>query len=88
MAEQLELLYRAMFSESFISKQDANSKISARHQQLLRRPVKDFTLTNVRQQSKLFEIKQAIEKLKGYRLECQHLTLIDEAELFTNGSHL
>lgn len=31
---------------------------------------KDFTLTNVRQTAKLIEIKQAIEKLKGFKIEC------------------
>ena len=47
---------------------------------------KDFTLTNVRQTAKLIEIKQAIEKLKGYRIECQTLMLFDEIEL-TNGKN-
>ena len=46
--------------------------------------LKDFTLTNVRQTAKLYEIKSAIEKLKGYKLECMSLNLIDEAELMAN----
>lgn len=43
--------------------------------------LKDFTLTNVRQTAKLSDIKSAIEKLKGYKLECMSLNLIDEAEI-------
>ena len=34
------------------------------------RPLKDFTLTNVRQQAKIIEVKKAIEKLKGFKIEC------------------
>ena len=32
--------------------------------------LKDFTLTNVRQTAVLTDIKIAIEKLKGYKVEC------------------
>ena len=42
----------------------------------------------MRQQAKVIEIKLAIEKLKGYRIECQSLTLVDEAELFDLKSSL
>ena len=48
-------------------------------------PLRDFTLTNVRQTAKLNDIKIAIEKLKGYKLECQRLTLVDEAEITNSG---
>ena len=34
----------------------------------------------------MIEIKQAIEKLKGYRIECQSLMLFDEIELI-NGKN-
>jgi hypothetical protein len=50
--------------------------------------VKDFTLTNVKQSARIIEVKLAIEKLKGYRIECQNLTLIEEAELFDPKSQL
>ena len=39
----------------------------------------------MRQTAKLSDIKNAIEKLKGYKLECQSLTLIDEAEILNPG---
>ena len=42
---------------------------------------KDFTLKNVRQTSKLEDIKWAIEKLKGYKIECQSLNLVDEYDI-------
>ena len=44
--------------------------------------VKDFTLTNVKRTTKLYEIKHAIEKLKGYKVECQNLSLLEEGELY------
>lgn len=48
-------------------------------------PLRDFTLTNVRQNSKLYDIKIAIEKLKGYKIECQSLSLVDEEDLINKG---
>jgi hypothetical protein len=32
--------------------------------------VKDFTLTNVRGNATIYDIKYAIEKLKGYSIAC------------------
>jgi hypothetical protein len=46
-------------------------------------PLKDFTLTNVRHSAKLSEIKKAIFKLKGFKIECQSLSLADEHEIVT-----
>lgn len=48
-------------------------------------PLRDFTLTNVRHNAKLIDIKSAIEKLKGYKIECQNLILVDEQEVFSEG---
>jgi hypothetical protein len=47
--------------------------------------LRDFTLTNVRQNAKLNEIKAAIEKLKGYKVECQSLNLVDETDVNNEG---
>lgn len=47
--------------------------------------LRDFTLTNVRQNAKLSEIKTAIEKLKGYKIECQSLNLVDETDVTSEG---
>jgi hypothetical protein len=37
-----------------------------------------FVLTKVKQTTTIFEIKQAIEKLKGYKIESQNLHMPEE----------
>lgn len=61
------------------------SSNNSRVKGLKQAPLRDFTLTNVRQNAKLFDIKIAIEKLKGYRVECQSLSLVDEVDIFSEG---
>ena len=70
------MLYKAMVTEKYLAEYDFQAPICSR-------PVKDFTLTNVRQSATVLEIKKAVEKLKGFRMECQNLTLVDE-EQFMN----
>jgi len=72
-----------MFANSFL---DQNFPLEQRKeqgpaQQSLMKSFKDFTLTNVRKTAKVMEIKMAIEKLKGFRIECQSLNLVDEIDL-------
>ena len=75
-----------MFTNAFVTKSCEKNKMTLLEQGYLTRmnfnkqanksnnknngSFKDFTLTNVRQTAKLIEIKGAIEKLKGYRIEC------------------
>ena len=40
------------------------------YSQISNNVVKDFTLTNVRGTATIHDIKQAIEKLKGYSSDC------------------
>jgi len=39
----------------------------------------------VRHTAKLCDIKKAIFKLKGYKMECQSLSLVDEHEIINRG---
>lgn len=93
-SQLLEANLKSVFTEAYLQKnrdkimsslhrasgQDSSS--NARKSQNL---LKDFTLTNVRQTAVLTDIKIAIEKLKGYKVECQSLTMIDEADLSVGG---
>ena len=61
-----ELLYKRMFSSKFVEGQTEKSS----NFQFSSNVVKDFTLTNVRGNATIYDIKQAIEKLKGYSIKC------------------
>lgn len=73
-----ELYYRKMLQKKFVETQ----LVKQSNFQFSSSVVKDFTLTNVRGNATIYDIKYAIEKLKGYSIACQSLTLFDESELF------
>lgn len=70
-------------SDNQIHSNSSNYRDTSKNQKQVH--LRDFTLTNVRQNAKLFEIKTAIEKLKGYKVECQSLNLVDETDVTNEG---
>ena len=85
-SQQLDDLYKTQLTDAYIQKYSSEHSSQKLSPFFCLRPLKDFTLTNVRQQAKFHEVKKAIEKLKGFKIECQSLSLVDESELFSQQS--